>query len=135
MNGLPSSIACGLTAATQIQGTNVSIGSDPSNSTDGQGGAYVGPPPAMPFRSLDPTGYVCLSHDTDPPLCLPPGTYQITADWVSRSKVSMRSPSRQVGEALERTGRTRPNPAIQDVRETPVVHTQITKIPLNRPMS
>ena len=76
MNGLPSSIACGLTASTQIQGTTVSIGSSPANSTDGQGGAYVAPPPATPFKSLDPTGYVCLAHDTDPPFCLPPGTYQ-----------------------------------------------------------
>ena len=77
MNGLPSAIACGLTADTQIQqGTTVTVGSDPANSTDGQGGAYVAPPPATPFKSLDPSGYVCLSHDTDPPFCLPPGTYQ-----------------------------------------------------------
>lgn len=88
MNGLPSSIACGLTADTQIQGTSVSIGSasgtstapgtstTSATSTDGQGGAYVAPPPATPFKSLDPTGYVCLAHDADPPFCLPPGTYQ-----------------------------------------------------------
>lgn len=84
LNGLPSAIACGLTAAINVQGVAVPIdggttpqtGSNGDQSTDGQGGAYVAPPPKAPFKSLDPTGYVCLSHDTHPPFCLPPGTYK-----------------------------------------------------------
>lgn len=74
MNGLPSAIACGLTASIQVQGTEAPVGT--TTSTDGQGGAYVPPPPATPFKALDLKGYVCLSHDSDPPFCLPPGSYQ-----------------------------------------------------------
>ena len=87
LNGLPSAIACDLTAAINVQGTAVPIegdtngqkpqtGSDPGQSTDGQGGAQVAPPPKAPFKALDPKGYVCLSHGTDGPFCLPPGTYR-----------------------------------------------------------
>ncbi|KAK4697792.1 COMPASS component SWD3, partial [Lecanoromycetidae sp. Uapishka_2] len=76
INGLPSAVACGLTASIQVEGTTVDVGSTPAQSTDGQGGAYVAPPAAAPFKSLDPTGYVCLAHDSDPPFCLPPGSYQ-----------------------------------------------------------
>ena len=71
VNGLPSSITCGLNATVQVQGTTVSIG----NLTDGEG-AYVAPPPATPFAMLSSEAYVCLIHGKDVPFCLPPGSYQ-----------------------------------------------------------
>lgn len=86
INGLPSAIACGLTAAINVDGTAVPIvndqngqkpqlGSDPGQSTDGQGGATVAPPPPAPFKPLAQTDYACLIHANDAPFCLPPGAY------------------------------------------------------------
>ena len=89
--GLPSGIACGLTAAINVDGVAMPIdgatngqtpqnGADPNNSTTSGSGApappaYVAPPPKAPFKPLDPTKYVCIAHDNDPPFCLPPGSY------------------------------------------------------------
>ena len=86
MTGLGSAIACHLTAAINVDGTAVPVKGDTnsqtpqidssgSSATNGQGSAFVAPPPATPFKSLDPKDYVCLAHGTDSPFCLPPGTY------------------------------------------------------------
>ena len=86
MNGLPSAIACGLTAAINVEGTAVpvdgdtngqppQIGSNPGQSTDNQGGAFVAPPPPQKFAPLSQKDYVCIIRDQDQPFCLPPGTY------------------------------------------------------------
>ena len=86
VNGLPSAIACGLTAAIDVDGVavpidgdtkkNAELGSDASQATDSQGGAYVDPPPVTPFKPLDFRDYGCIAHKTDPPICLPPGKYR-----------------------------------------------------------
>ncbi|MCJ1274239.1 hypothetical protein MMC21_002034 [Puttea exsequens] len=86
MNGLPAAIACGLTAAINVTGTAIpvegdtnsqapQIGSDPTQATDNQGGAFVAPPPKVAFKPLAQSDYVCIAHSTDQPSCLPPGTY------------------------------------------------------------
>lgn len=86
MNGLPSAIACGLTAAINVTGTAISVEgdnnaetphliSDPNQSTD-QGTHFVAPPPKAPFKPLASTDYVCIGHGADPPFCLPPGSCQ-----------------------------------------------------------
>jgi len=86
MNGLPSAIACGLTAAINVAGTAVPVegdtngqkpqkSSDPGKSTEGQGGAFVAPPPKVPFKPLAQTDYACIIHGTDRPLGLPPDSY------------------------------------------------------------
>ncbi|KAL9602195.1 MAG: hypothetical protein Q9179_002621 [Wetmoreana sp. 5 TL-2023] len=87
MEGQPSAIACGLTAAINVDGTAIPVegdangqkpqtGSDPDQSTDNQGGAFVAPPPRAPFKPLAQTDYLCIIHGSDQPFCLPPGTYR-----------------------------------------------------------
>lgn len=91
INGLPSAIACGLTAAINVNGTAVPIqgdtngqtpstGSSGQQSTDGQGGTFVAPPPQSPFAPLSPNDYVCIYKyhilaQERQPFCLPPGAY------------------------------------------------------------
>ena len=86
INGLPSAIACGLTAAINVNGTAVpiqgdtngqtpSIDSSGQQSTDGQGGTFVAPPPQSPFAPLSQNDYVCIYKSGQGPFCLPPGTY------------------------------------------------------------
>jgi hypothetical protein len=88
--GLPSAIACGLNAGINVgdgkivpvegdnNGLPLTPGSDPNQSTDGQGGACVKPPDKAthPFKPLAQADYLCLIHATDQPFCLPPGTYR-----------------------------------------------------------
>ena len=89
LTGLPSAIACGLNAGINVgdgkiipvdgdnNGKPLTPGSDPNQSTDGQGGACVKPPDKVitPFKPLAQTNYLCLTHANDQPFCLPPGTY------------------------------------------------------------
>lgn len=86
ITGLPSAIACGLSAdSADGDGVSLPIGAgttsntttpDNTTSTDGQGGAYVPAPPAAPFADLSPNDYACISSTTShASLCLPPGTY------------------------------------------------------------
>lgn len=86
LTGLSSAIPCGLTAAINVDGTAVPIegdsngqkpqtGSDPGQSTNNQGGAFVAPPSKKPFKPLDPNGYACIFKSGNGPFCLPPGTY------------------------------------------------------------
>ena len=76
LNGLPSAVACGLTAAINVAGNAVPVegdingqkpelGSAPDQSTDNEGGKFVAPPPKKPFKPLDPKDYFCLIHSTD----------------------------------------------------------------------
>lgn len=89
ISGLPDAIACGLTSALNISGVavplNTSLGSDlppptvvsnGTDSTNGQNGAYIAPPPPSPFQPLLSSSYACLAvSPTSPAVCLPPGTY------------------------------------------------------------
>lgn len=90
LTDLPSAIACGLNAGINVgdgkiipvdgdnNGKPLTPGSDPNQSTDGQGGACVKPPDkaTTPFKPLAQTNYLCLIHANDEPFCLPPGTYR-----------------------------------------------------------
>ena len=81
VTGLPSAIACGLSASSNTGGVSLSVDTGTSDnttnttSTDGQGGAYVPAPSGSPFAALSNNDYVCLSY-SGASLCLPPGTYQ-----------------------------------------------------------
>ncbi len=86
LRGLPSAIACGLTAAINVNGVAVPVdgdtngqkpqtSADPKQSTDGHNDGFVAPPPQTPFKPLAQTEYVCIIHGTDQPFCLPPGSY------------------------------------------------------------
>ena len=81
VTGLPSAIACGLSASSNTGGVSLPVDTVTSDnatnttSTDGQGGAYVSAPSTGPFAALSNNDYVCLSY-SGASLCLPPGTYQ-----------------------------------------------------------
>ena len=88
MNGQPSSIACGITSGLNVQGTSVenvieaapdgarSDNVSPADqSTTGQNGASVKPPPPAPFAPLTRDKYLCIYKDGDNPACFPPGDY------------------------------------------------------------
>ncbi len=86
MNGLPDAITCGLTAALNVSGTALPVDGDTngkaptvvsngSESTNGENGAFVAPPPQAPFKTLDPKDYTCIAAGRDSPFCLPPGSY------------------------------------------------------------
>ena len=70
--GLASAIACGVTNSTTLDGVAQEL---QNNTTDPGSLSFAPAPPKVPFKSLDPSGYVCLAHKTDPPFCLPPGSY------------------------------------------------------------
>lgn len=91
ITGLPVSIACNLTAnaaddtaipnsltlAANGYGNTSNIYISPANeSTSGTAGAYVSPPPAVPFAGgFNSTNSVCISSPTSATFCLPNGTY------------------------------------------------------------
>ena len=83
ITGLPSAIACGLSGAINVDGVAVplepgdkpSLGAEPTQATDNQGGAFVAPPPPSPFKPLEPADYACIHKHDKGPFCLPPGTY------------------------------------------------------------
>lgn len=88
LSGLPSAIACGLNSAINVSGIALPIAGDDnglptsivsngSQSTNGENIAYVAPPPKTPFQPLNSSsGYPCISVGTNPPICLPGGTYK-----------------------------------------------------------
>ena len=105
INGLPYAIACGLTASINIDGTavpidpgnknNPQLGSTGDQSTDGQGGSYVAPPPAAPFKPLDPKDYPCFYNSGGSQFCVPAGKYfkQSGMGWEIGDMVRLSLPS------------------------------------------
>ena len=84
VTGLPVSIACNLTAQdsslpalspTSFANQSSHYVSPANESTNGQAGAYVAPPPAKPFSvAFNSSNSVCISG-SGPTFCLPNGTY------------------------------------------------------------
>lgn len=88
VTGLPVSIACNLSAAAAgdpsitalaangyANASNIYV-SPGNDSTANQPGAYVAPPPAVPFAvAFDASNSVCISSPASATFCLPDGTY------------------------------------------------------------
>lgn len=89
ITGLPVSIACNLTAplsnvptlsptdsAPQNAAANQPYVSPANESTNGQAGASITPPPAQPFAvAFGESNAVCISNSDGGKFCLPTGTY------------------------------------------------------------
>lgn len=82
ISGEPSAIACGIKEGINLQGNTLDNdaieegpASDGDQSTTGQDGAYVKPPPATPFAPLPKEKFLCIYKDGEKGTCWPPGTY------------------------------------------------------------
>ena len=132
VTGLPVSIGCNITAATNIDGVAVPLGapaqlstltsgsdsqlrianttntpalSYPANaSTDGVSGAYIAPPPATPFKiPFNYTNSICFSGPSSASPCFPNGAYVLQTGIFGYSTKNITSMTIAEGTSLQIT--------------------------------